>query len=240
MRAARRRIGALPTIGTLPILATLPLLAAPVALAPDVRRAQILDCARRLFAGRNYAAVSTEEIAREVGVRRGLLHHYFGTKRELYLEVLRSMVFVPPQPVPEDLDGRDPEQLLAEGVERWLEMVSRNRATWLATVGAQGFGRDPEVEAILDEARERAADSLIAAVQAGDPATAPRQLRALIRAYSGLAEAASLEWLRERLTREEVRELLVQALLSLVRDVLPHVERAGATSSRQRQRGRFA
>jgi AcrR family transcriptional regulator len=215
-------------------------LAAPVALAPDVRRAQILGCARRLFAERNYAAVSTEDIAREVGVRRGLLHHYFGTKRDLYLEVLRSMVLVPPQPAPEDLDGRDPEAVLAEGVERWLEMVARNRGTWMATVGAQGFGRDPEVEAILDEARERAADSLVAAVHPGNPAEAPRQLRALFRAYSGLAEAASLEWLRGRLTREEVRELLVQALLRLVRDVLPHVERAGATTGDKRKRGRAA
>ena len=37
-------------------------------LEHDERRGQILACARRLFSERNYAAVSTSEIAREAGV----------------------------------------------------------------------------------------------------------------------------------------------------------------------------
>src|SRR5581483_7319796 len=64
-------------------------------LEPDARREQILDCAVRLFGERPYAAVSTSEIAREAGVARGLLNHYFGTKRDLYLEVVRAMVALP-------------------------------------------------------------------------------------------------------------------------------------------------
>src|SRR5947209_20620808 len=66
----------------------------------DERRRQILLVARRLFSERNYDAVSTSEIAREAGVARGLLHHYFGTKRELYLEVVRNLMRMPSNPVP--------------------------------------------------------------------------------------------------------------------------------------------
>src|SRR5437588_12218189 len=66
----------------------------------DERRAQILACARRLFSERNYDAVSTTDIAREAGVARGLLHHYFGTKRDLYLEVVRDLVRMPSNPAP--------------------------------------------------------------------------------------------------------------------------------------------
>ena len=40
------------------------------------------------------------------GVARGLLHHYFGTKRDLYLEVIRSVVRVPSNPVPLQAPGR--------------------------------------------------------------------------------------------------------------------------------------
>src|ERR1700732_1109937 len=69
-------------------------------LEHDERRGQILACARRLFSERPYAAVSTTEIAREAGVARGLLNHYFGTKRDLYLEVVRSLVRMPSNPVP--------------------------------------------------------------------------------------------------------------------------------------------
>ena len=48
-----------------------------------------------------------------------------------------------------------------------------------------------------------------------------------MRAYSGFAEAASVEWLeRRRLTREQVKALLTQGFLSIVQDVLPVVKSA--------------
>lgn len=198
-------------------------------LEHDERRAQILACARRLFSERHFGAVSTTDIARAAGVARGLIHHYFGTKRDLYLEAVRSMVSMPLQPVPTELDGREPEQLLAEGVDRWLEMLSRNRETWIAARGAQGFGRDADVERILEDARENAVDEVIAAMRPGEePAAAPPEFRALVRAYAGLAEATSLEWLQHgRLTRQQARALLYEGFIAVFRQVLDAVERAG-------------
>jgi AcrR family transcriptional regulator len=196
-------------------------------LEHDERRAQILACARRLFSERNYDAVSTTDIAREAGVARGLLHHYFGTKRDLYLEVVRSLMRMPSNPVPLQSPGRGLEVVISESVERWLQMLERNRGTWLAAIGGRGLGRDPEVEAILDEARERAADRLIEALQTYEASRASAELRATIRAYSGFAEAASVEWLeRDRLTREQVKALLIQGFLSIVQEVLPAVEKS--------------
>ncbi|MDQ3240880.1 MAG: TetR/AcrR family transcriptional regulator [Actinomycetota bacterium] len=205
-------------------------------LARDERRAQILACARRLFSERHFGAVSTTEIARAAGVARGLIHHYFGTKRELYLEAVRSMLSMPLQPVPTEVDGRDPEQLLGEGVDRWLELLARNRETWIAARGAQGFGRDPDVEAILEEAREGAVDQVIEALRPGtDPAAAPAELRGVARAYAGLAEATSLEWLQHgRLTRPQARALLYEAFVAIFRQVLDAVERAGEPGPQQK------
>jgi AcrR family transcriptional regulator len=205
-------------------------------LARDERRAQILACARRLFSERHFGAVSTTEIARAAGVARGLIHHYFGTKRELYLEAVRSMLSMPLQPVPTEVDGRDPEQLLGEGVDRWLELLARNRETWIAARGAQGFGRDPDVEAILEEAREGAVDQVIEALRPGtDPAAAPAELRGVARAYAGLAEATSLEWLQHgRLTRSQARALLYEAFVAIFRQVLDAVERAGEPGPQQK------
>jgi AcrR family transcriptional regulator len=191
----------------------------------DERRRQILDCARRLFSARTYSSVSTADIAREAGVARGLLNHYFGTKRELYLEVVRTLVRMPSNPVPLQSPGRGIEIVISESVDRWLTMLERNRGMWLAVIGAGGLGRDAEVEAILDGAREQAADRLIEALQTFEAASAPPELRAVIRAYSGFAEAASLEWLeRARLSREQLQSLLVQGFLSIVHDVLPVVK----------------
>lgn len=188
----------------------------------DERRRQILACARRLFSERNYAAVSTTEIAREAGVARGLLHHYFGTKRDLYLEVVRSLMRTPSAPVLQP--GDDLEQIIDEGVDRWLTMLEHNRGTWLAAVGARGLGNDPEVEAILDQAREETAARLIEALHGHAPTP---ELFAVMRAYSGFAEAASVEWLqRGRLSREQIHAALVQGFLSIARDVLSAVERS--------------
>src|SRR5947209_160943 len=192
----------------------------------DQRRRQILDCARRLFSERNYASVSTSEIARQAGVARGLLHHYFGTKRELYLEVMRGMVRMPSNPVPLQAPGKPIETIIDQSVDRWLTMLERNRGTWLAAIGARGPGHDPELEAILEQAREQAADRLIEALRRYEAAEAPPELRAAIRAYSGFAEAASVQWLEyDRLTREQIHALLVEGFLSIVRDVVPAIQR---------------
>lgn len=192
----------------------------------DERRRQILACARRLFSERSYDAVSTTDIANEAGVARGLLHHYFGTKRDLYLEVVRQLVRMPSNPVPLQAPGRGLDHVILESVDRWLTMLERNRGTWLAANAARGLGsRDPELEAILEDAREEAADRLIEALQTYEAATAPPELRAVIRAYSGFAEAASIEWLeRGRLDRTQMQTLLVTTFLKLVQDVLPAIQ----------------
>jgi AcrR family transcriptional regulator len=192
----------------------------------DERRRQILTCARRLFSERSYDVVSTTDIAREAGVARGLLHHYFGTKRDLYLEVVRQLVRMPSNPVPLQAPGRGLQHVIAESVDRWLTMLERSRGTWLAAIATRGLGgSDPELEAILEEAREQAADRLIEALQTYEAAQAPAELRAVIHAYSGFAEAASVEWLeRERLTREQLQTLLTKTFLSLVSDVLPAIQ----------------
>ena len=97
----------------------------------DERRRQILAAARRLFSERGYSAVSTTEIAAEAGVARGLINHYFGTKRELYVEVVREMVRFRSQPVPEYVDGTTPQARL-ERVDRPLAGDGRAQPRGLA------------------------------------------------------------------------------------------------------------
>ena len=186
--------------------------------ARDERRSRILSAARRLFSERGFSAVSTTEIAAEAGVARGLINHYFGTKRELYIEVVREMLRArPSQPVPEYVNGATPADRLSESIDRWLEMVSRNREAWLAAVGAEGLGRDPEIEAVLDEAREQATADIIEILGLGPAASAPPELHAVLRAYGGMAEAATREWLeRDRWTREQLATFLKSALPVLV------------------------
>ena len=165
-------------------------------LEHDERRAQILICARRLFSGHHYGEVSLADVAREAGVARGLLHHYFRTKRELYVEVVRSMVTPPADLLADErLPAGDRDLVLHHAVDLYLDSVRANRETWLATVGAQGFGRDAEVEAVLERAREATAARVIELVRPGARPSAelrgrdPRLRRAGGGGQRGLAAA---------------------------------------------------
>src|SRR5689334_9989800 len=203
-------------------------------LDAEERRAQILRVAARLFSERNYEAVSTVEVAREAGIARGLVNHYFRTKRDLYVAVVRSMLEVPDDLFPPGAGADHTARLavLSDAVDRWLRTVKANRGTWLASIGAQGFGRDPEVEAALEDARRRIIDQLIALAW-GPAAEATPQVRALMRGYEGFAQAITADWLQHgRLPRREVHQLLVQGLVALVDGALPKIEQqtTGVTS----------
>ena len=57
----------------------------------EQRRQQILDVANDLFAERGYEEVSVEDIASAAGVTRGLVHHYFGGRRDVYIALLERI-----------------------------------------------------------------------------------------------------------------------------------------------------
>jgi AcrR family transcriptional regulator len=193
-------------------------------LEPDERREQILSCAVRLFGERPYAAVSTTDIAREAGVARGLLNHYFGTKRELYLEVVRRMVIMP------DTTGVLPvggtvRKRVELSVDWFLDTISAHGKTFVAVVGAEGVGTDPEVEQILAEADDVAATQVLDSLGIDLPEHLAEH-RAVIRAYGGMVKAAIREWIgNEALTREQVHLMLSRSLIVIVADVLPTLTR---------------
>ena len=60
-------------------------------LDPATRRDQILDAANGLLAERGYEEVTVDQIAKAAGVARGLVHHYFGGRKEVYLALLERI-----------------------------------------------------------------------------------------------------------------------------------------------------
>jgi AcrR family transcriptional regulator len=194
-----------------------------VRLDYDERRQLILDAARRLFCQRPYSEVSMADLAAGAGVARGLLHHYFGSKRELYLAVMRELIQVPTIPLPAEASTLDALQVWDASVEGWMRLIESNRELWLTAIGAGGTGRDPELEEILDEARELTAVRALEALRV-EVATAPDEVLALVRGYGGLAQEVTREWLeRGRLTRHQAKALLRGALPALMERVLPDV-----------------
>ncbi len=187
-------------------------------LEPDARREQILAVAVRLFGERGYADVSTTDVARAAGVARGLVNHYFGTKKDLYLEVIRVMLTVPSSAVAQLPAGDLPTRV--DAIVTWfLDVVSHHSTSWLAAITAGGMAGDADVDRVIAEAVDVAADSVLVAVGHAGRGDA---LHAMARSYVGLAISTAREWLqRGVLSRAQVHRLLTATLLTMVGDVFP-------------------
>ncbi|MFV9453427.1 TetR/AcrR family transcriptional regulator [Rhodococcus sp. NM-2] len=191
-----------------------------VRLQVDTRRAQILEAARRLFAERPYSEVSTTELAEAAGVTRANLHYHFGTKRQLYVEVVQQFTRLPPPP-DENLEGLSGDDRINLIITQWLDGVWKSRGTFLTVFRSGVVGSDPEIEEILETSREVWAARLTEILPFSAGAQQPEVL-ALVRAYQAMAEEACVEWLRrDRLTREQIHLLLRQSLVTILDQIAP-------------------
>lgn len=81
---------------------------------PDTRGA-ILEAARATFAERGYDGTSIRQVAASADVDPALVHHYFGSKEDLFLEVVKP----PIEP------GAVMDKIFADGIEAAPENVVR-------------------------------------------------------------------------------------------------------------------
>ncbi|MFE3001004.1 TetR/AcrR family transcriptional regulator [Nocardia sp. NPDC059246] len=188
-----------------------------VRLEADDRREQILVAAQRLFAQRAYETVSTAELAAAAGTTRTNLHHHFGTKRALYLEVVRRFAHLPEPPLVAESCG-DVGLDIAQMFDQWLELVERNRETYLSMLRAGAPRRDPEVDAVLQGGMRAWEDRLLVVLR-----IAPVECnRSKVRAFQSLVMTATDEWLRRGLlTRSDVHSLLAGTLLAIRTQAAP-------------------
>jgi AcrR family transcriptional regulator len=192
-----------------------------IRLDNDQRRAQLLALAKRAFSEQSYDEVSIDDLAREAKISKGLLYHYFPTKRDLYVagltEIANDLVAAITM-VPEDAAPADRVRL---GLDAYLAHVVEHSRAFVSLMRG-GIGSDPEVALVVEGVRSRLfqrflSGSPFAGMVAGDP-----KFELAIRGWIGFVEAASIDWCANpRLTRVELRELLTQILFEVMRVVAP-------------------
>jgi AcrR family transcriptional regulator len=174
----------------------------------EVRRAELLAAGRRIFSEKPYDTLSMDDLARAAGVSKGLLYHYYPSKREFYLAVLR--VGAEELSARTDVDkGLAPIERLDAALRAYLGYVEENAAGYAALLRG-GMGSDPEVDAIVERTRRTMMRRIVRSI--GVTRIGPT-IRLALRGWIGFVEAVTLDWLARRdATQDAVVRLLAKAL----------------------------
>jgi AcrR family transcriptional regulator len=189
--------------------------AAPPRARLDVeeRRRQLVALGIELFSQRPYDEVSIEELAQEAGISKGLLYHYFPTKRHFYVETVREAArqLLEKTATAEDMDPLD---RLRGGLDAYIDYVAKHGKPYEALLRS-GVGADAEVTKIVDATRDAFCARLVEA--APDDARGPL-VRVALRGWVGFVESATLEWLdqKKKIDRAALRNVLMKVLVEAV------------------------
>lgn len=159
----------------------------------EVRREQLLAAAFDLFVTRGYDEVGIEDVARAAGASKGLVYHYFPTKKDLYraavergaAQLLERTETDPSVPPLERLDA---------GLDGYFAYVAEHRMAYEALMRS-GVGVDPDVAEVLERTRAIIADRLLEGLPLVPEAAGRASVRAAVRGWIGFVEALALGWL---------------------------------------------
>jgi AcrR family transcriptional regulator len=192
-----------------------------VRLDNDRRRAQLLGLARRAFSDRSYDEVSIDDLARLAGISKGLLYHYFPTKRDLYVAGLREIADELVDAVTRVAADLAPAERVRASVDAYLEHIARHSRAFVALMRG-GIGSDPEVATVVDRVRTRRFDELLAGSSVRSLVPGDARAETAMRGWLGFVEAASIDWCANpRLSRAQLGELVTAALRAILGVVAP-------------------
>ena len=181
-------------------------------LPVEARRAQLIEKGMELFAENSFDKLSTEALAKEAGVSKALLFHYFGSKRGFYVAtILRMAELVADATEPDgDLAFVD---TLRGSLEGYVGFVRDNGALYLALVRG-GVGADAEVHGILDAVRVASVERVLEQANITRPGA---RLRAALLGWVAFTETTTIAWFERRgFSERALVDLLVDTCLGVL------------------------
>ncbi len=111
-----------------------------------VRRQQLMDAARELFARRGFHATAVSDIVARAGLSQGAFYLYFPDKRSIFSAVVDAVFWTLRRRIwSATRDQTDPERRIAAGLLAYFEFYGELR-DWHRLVYRQGVGIDPAFE----------------------------------------------------------------------------------------------
>ena len=182
-------------------------------LSTEQRREQLLAIGAELFSNRPYDEVWIEEVAEIAGVSRGLLYHYFPTKRDFFAGIVRSardrlLAMSTPDPALPVLAQ------LRYGLDVYLAYAQENPAGY-RVVHRAADAADPSIREIRDVGLAANRDRIIAGL--GRIMPIGDTTRLAVRSWLTFVTAVVLDWLdNPSVSRDEIRDLCTRTLVAAV------------------------
>ena len=182
----------------------------------DERRLQLLEFGKSFFASHAYDDVSMDEVAAAAAVSKGLLFHYFKSKRDFYIETIRAMSLQLRRATAPD-PALPPGLRLRAALDAHMKFAKKNGEMYVAFCRS-GIAIAPEVYGILEEHREAVMGYLLENLGVSK---SPPLLRTALRAWMVMVEGVCLEWIASPdLKQEDLRELLIAGYRALLQRTL--------------------
>jgi AcrR family transcriptional regulator len=178
-------------------------------LGVDERRRRLLELGADLFTRHSYEELSMAAIAREAGISKALLYHYFPSKRDYFVATLqRGAEELQRRTEPDE--SLPPAEQLVYSLDAFLGWIEENPAAYTKLM--QSAGAVAEVHELVAAVREQTAQRVLEALFPGR--SAPPRARAAVRGWFWFMDGVCLDWLERRdLGRDEVRDLLLGTLV---------------------------
>jgi AcrR family transcriptional regulator len=178
----------------------------------DERRRQLLELGTDLFARFAYDELSMAKIAREAGISKALLYHYFPSKQAYFaatLEQAATELAETTQPDP----ALPPVDQLAGSLDAYLGWVERHGDAYMKLISS--VGAVPEVRELVERVRDETAEKIVVGI--APPGPPPPPLRAAVRGWLWFMDGAVLDWLEHKdMDRARLHGLLLGTLLGAV------------------------
>lgn len=185
-------------------------------LSADRRRLEIALAAGRLFAERGYAGTRLDDVAAAAGVTKPIVYRHFGSKKGLYLALLRRHE----DDLPGFFSGLDlpadaaPRTLIRAVLDPWIDYTRANSHTWeMLFRDASG---DAEIRRVRREVSARAIEVLAAFLAATSSMPAEQRVPSAVLLSQGLA--ATVIWWNDHpeVPKETVAAVAERYALSVV------------------------
>src|SRR4051794_38607596 len=181
-------------------------------LEVDERRAQLLEVGTELFATHSLEELSMAQIAREAGISKALLYHYFPSKDEFFKAALAEGAAELAQRTAPD-ESLPPLEQVRASTKAFVDWIGERGPAYMKLL--QSVGAVPELREAMTAIRDLTSARILEGLVPEAERTPAK--RAAVRAWLWFMDGVLLDWIEHRdRAAAAVADQLVDSLTALI------------------------